>query len=79
MPVSGAVVVPVPGREDEVERLLRSINGVEVMGRGSRGIAITLEGRTTRELYTISERVERLEDVVDFQLVYLNVEDEVEE
>ncbi|NOZ82772.1 MAG: chaperone NapD [Euryarchaeota archaeon] len=79
MPVSGAVVVPVPGREAEVERLLRSMRGIEVMGRGSGGIAITLEGSTTRELYSLSEHVEKLEDVVDFQLVYLNVEDEVEE
>ncbi len=79
MPVSGAVVVAVPGREAEVERILRSIEGVEVMGRGSRGIAITLEGASTKELHSISRRVEGLEDVVDFQLVYLNVEDEVEE
>ncbi len=78
LPISGAVVVPVPGREEEVERSLRSLPGVEVKGRGAKGIAVVMEGRTTKELKKLSERIENWEDVVDFQLVYLNVEDEVE-
>jgi len=78
LPISGAVIVPVPGREDEVERNLRNLPGVEVKGRGTRGIAVVMEGRSTKELKKLSEEIEKWEDVVDFQLVYLNVEDEVE-
>ena len=78
MPVSGAVVVPVPGREEEVERSLKALPGVEVRGRGSRGIAVVLEGSSTEELQRLSEKIEKWDHVVDFQLVYLNVEDEVE-
>jgi|Deesub1362A_J573_1020465.scaffolds.fasta_scaffold03462_3 nitrate reductase NapAB chaperone NapD len=78
LPVSGAVVVPVPGKEKEVEKSLRALPGVEVKGRGSKGIAVVMEGESTKELKKLSEKIEKWDDVVDFQLVYLNVEDEVE-
>ncbi len=78
LPVSGAVVVPVPGKEEEVEKGLRALPGVEVKGRGNKGIAVVMEGRSTKELKKLSEKIEKWDNVVDFQLVYLNVEDEVE-
>ena len=78
MPVSGAVIVPVPGKEEDVERELRALPGVEVRGRGEKGIAITIEGESTAELQRVSEKIEKWESVVDFQLIYVNVEDEVE-
>jgi len=78
LPVSGAVIVPVPGKEEEVEKNLRALPGVEVKGRGDKGIAIVIEGESTAELQRLSERIEKWQSVVDFQLIYVNVEDEVE-
>ncbi|WP_456474456.1 chaperone NapD [Candidatus Pyrohabitans sp.] len=78
MPVSGAVVVPIPGKEKEVEKNLRALPGVEVKGKGSKGIAVVMESESTGKLKKLSEEIEKWNSVVDFQLVYLNVEDEVD-
>ncbi len=77
MPVSGAVVIPVRGKEEEVEKALKEFEGVEVKGTGDKGIAVVIEAESTKELKRISEEINRLPEVVSFQLVYLNVEDEV--
>jgi nitrate reductase NapAB chaperone NapD len=77
LPVSGVVVVPVPGEEEEVKKKLEALAGIEVKGVGSKGIAVVIEGDSTEELEKLSKKIEKWEDVVDFQLVYLNVEDEV--
>jgi len=75
LPIAGAVVVPMPREEKKVKSLLKKLKGVEIKGVGSKGIAIVLEAKTTEDLESISKKIEKWNCVIDFQLVYFNVED----
>lgn len=79
MPIAGAIVVPVNRKEEEVLRLkLATVPGVEVKETGPKGIAIVLEAATTGELKQKSTTIEKWDDVLEFELAYLNWEDETE-
>lgn len=79
MPIAGALVVPVDRKEEKkLEARLAGIPGVEVQDTGPKGIAIVLEGKSTGELKKTSREIEKWEDVLEFELVYLNWEDEME-
>jgi nitrate reductase NapAB chaperone NapD len=75
MPIAGAVIIPVnKGIEDKLKDRLSSLKGVKVEGIGNKGIAIVLEAEDTIELKNISEEILRWEEVISFELVYLNWE-----
>ena len=76
MSVAGAVVVPVRKElEKELSEKLDALDGVSVEGIGDKGIALLLEAESVGELKKISETIGDWDEVVDFQLAYLNWED----
>ncbi len=76
MSVAGAVVVPVRKElEKELSEKLDALEGVSVEGIGDKGIALLLEAESVGELKKISETIGDWDEVVDFQLAYLNWED----
>ena len=79
MPIAGALVVPI---KQEVENVLKAklanVTGVEVQETGPKGIAIVLEAESTKELKKTSSDIEQWDDVLEFELAYLNWEDEIE-
>ena len=79
MPIAGALVVPVSRTDEQVLRLkLATVPGVEVKDTGPKGIAIILEAESTGELKKVSSTIEGWDDVLEFELAYLNWEDETE-
>jgi nitrate reductase NapAB chaperone NapD len=75
MSVAGAVVVPVRKElEKELSEKLDALEGVSVEGIGDKGIALLLEAESVGELKKISETIGDWDEVVDFQLAYLNWE-----
>ena len=79
MPIAGALVVPV--KQEAVSGLqsrLANVSGVEVEDIGPKGIAIVLEAGSTSELKKISSDIEQWDDVLEFELAYLNWEDVTE-
>ncbi len=76
MPVAGAVVVPMSREyEDRIVDRLERLPSVTVEGVGEKGIAIVLEAETAERLKEISEEINQWEEVIEFELVYLNWED----
>jgi len=79
MPIAGALVVPVDRKvEQKLKLKLATVPGVEVKETGPKGIAIVLEAGSTGELKKISTTIEKWSDVLEFELAYLNWEDETE-
>jgi nitrate reductase NapAB chaperone NapD len=79
MPIAGALVMPV--KQENVAGLqskLTAVSGVEVEGIGPKGIAIVLEAVSVSELKKISCDIEKWDDVLEFELAYLNWEDVTE-
>ncbi|RMG04463.1 MAG: hypothetical protein D6726_03290 [Nitrospirae bacterium] len=75
MPVAGAVVVPIKKElEETVSQRLKDIPSVTVEGIGEKGIAIVLEADTAERLKEMSEEINQWEEVIEFELVYLNWE-----
>jgi len=77
MPIAGALVVPV--KQETAPGLtarLAEVAGVNVEDIGPNGIAIVLEADTTWKLKRISSDIEKWDDVLEFELAYLNWEDE---
>jgi nitrate reductase NapAB chaperone NapD len=74
MAISGIVVVPVHGKEEELSKRLNALPGVSVEGLGPAGIAATMEADTSEDLNLLSEQIEKWEEVLNFQLAYLNCE-----
>jgi nitrate reductase NapAB chaperone NapD len=76
MPVAGAVVVPL--RKDLEEALMKKLDAfreVEIKDVGVKGIAVVLEADDVDRLKKVSEEISRMEEVVDFNIAYLNWED----
>jgi len=76
MPIAGALVVPV--EQETVSGLqarLAEVSGVQVEEIGPKGIAIVLEADSTGELKKLSSDIEQWDDVLEFELAYLNWED----
>lgn len=79
MPIAGALVVPVKRDDEDVLKLkLATIPGLEIQETGPKGIAIVLEADSTTKLKKISSDIEQWKDVLEFELAYLNWEDEIE-
>ncbi len=79
MPVAGAVVTAVrKDLEKDLSERLAALEGVTVKGIGDKGIALVLEADSVDSLHEVSEAISRWDEVVDFQLAYLNWEDTVE-
>ncbi len=78
MAIASAVVVPVNrGGDNEVqlEQRLNGASGVEVRGRGDKGIAVVLEAVDLKALEALSAEINDWEEVLEFQLVYYNWEE----
>ena len=80
MPIAGALVVPVK-KEDEGELMLKlsTVPGLEIKEKGPKGFAVVLEADSTSKLKDISLQIEKWDDVLEFELAYLNWEDEIVE
>jgi nitrate reductase NapAB chaperone NapD len=74
--IAGAVVVPVSSELTErvIERLT-AMSMVEVQALGSKGIAVTLQDDDADFLKKVSKEISGWEEVLDFQLAYLNWEE----
>ena len=76
MPVAGAVVNATKKEfEKELSEKLAALEGVSVEGIGEKGIALVLEADSVDALHEISEKISRWDEVLDFQIAYLNWED----
>jgi nitrate reductase NapAB chaperone NapD len=76
MAIAGAVVVPaIKGSEESLKEKLDSLDGVDVQDIGEKGIAIILEAEDSRSLKKISKKINEWDEVIDFQLAYLNWEE----
>lgn len=79
MPIAGALIVPVKMETAaELQVRLSAVAGINIEDIGPKGIAIVLEADSTRELKEISADIEQWDDVLEFELAYLNWEDVIE-
>lgn len=79
MAIAGALIVPIDREQElKLQGILNCIKGVEVQEIGPQGLAVVLEAASTRELKKMSEEINKLDEVVDFSLGYLNWEDQAE-
>ena len=79
MPVAGAVITAVrKGLEKDLSERLAALEGATVKGIGDKGIALVLEADSVDSLHDVSEAISRWDEVLNFQLAYLNWEDTVE-
>lgn len=76
MAIAGALVVPAKKETtSELVGRLKKISGVEVETTGPNGIAIVLEAENSKSLKDLSTDIEKWDEVVNFQLAYLNWEE----
>jgi nitrate reductase NapAB chaperone NapD len=76
MPTAGVVVVPLKkDSEMELKKKLEAFKEVEVKATGEKGIAIVLETNDVERLKKVSEEITNMEEVIDFNIAYLNWED----
>ena len=76
MAIAGAVVVPLKKDfENRLKEKLNSMSGVEIQDIGKKGIAVVLEADDTDRIKEISKEINGWEEVIDFQLGYLNWEE----
>ena len=76
MAIAGAVVVAVKKElEERLKERLNLLKEVDVQEVGEKGIAVVLEAENTGRLKEVSEEINRWDEVLDFQLVYLNWEE----
>jgi len=76
MAIAGAVVIPLRKEfENDLKIRLNALDGVEVQGAGQKGIAVVLEGEDSKTLKSISEEINNWDEVVEFQLGYINWEE----
>jgi nitrate reductase NapAB chaperone NapD len=78
MAISGVVVIPALGKENDLIERLDALPGVEVKGVGPKGIAAVLEADSTDELQRLAEDIEQWVEVVGFKLAYFNWEEQEE-
>ena len=76
MPVAGAVVTATKKEfEKALTEKLDALEGVSVKGIGDKGVALVLEADSVDSLHEMSKKISRWDEVLDFQLAYLNWED----
>ncbi len=77
MAIAGAIVVPLnKDVQESLKERLNSIDGAEVQGIGEKGIAVVLEAEDIDRLRKLSEEINQWKEVIDFQLSYINWEEE---
>ncbi len=76
MAIAGAVVVPHSKESAQklVERL-KQLPTVEVQEIGPKGIAVVIDEKDTDSLRKLSEKIKSWQEVVDFQVAYINWEE----
>lgn len=80
MAIAGAVVVPISrDKENELKAKLSAMEGVEVEGASDNGVAIVIEADGMTGIKDISDRIGRIEETLEFNVVYVNWEDEADE
>jgi nitrate reductase NapAB chaperone NapD len=77
MAIVGAVVVAVSKELDETlkERMDSSFEELEVKDIGEKGIAVVIEAGDVGRLKEISEEITGWDEVLEFELAYLNWEE----
>ncbi len=88
MPIGGFVVTVVPGNGHTVREQLRGMAQCDVYMpvdddrkevHHEENIVITLDTKTSDEMEGVVEEIKKIDGVISVDLVYLNVEDEIEE
>lgn len=81
MAISSLVIDAMPDKLDEVARALDAIEGVEVHGTDvtTGRIVVTLEAANIDESHDIASDFIKIPDVINVNLVYVSVEDELDE
>ena len=76
MAIAGAVVIPVSRDcEQKVAARLKQLPAVEIQEMGPNGIAVVLEEKDADSLRKVSEEIKAWQEVMDFQLAYVNWEE----
>lgn len=73
--ISSAVVVAMPGKEEDVVAQLSDMPSVEVHARGNGRIVIVIEGRSTGEMGDRLTAVGRLDGVIAANMVFEHIEE----
>jgi nitrate reductase NapAB chaperone NapD len=79
MPISGIIITSTPENLDAVLSQLKEIHGVEVHGADEKAnIVAVLDTKSSEEMETIIDRINKDEKVLNVGVTYLNTEDEAE-
>ena len=77
MPISGIIITSTPDNLDAVLSQLKEIPGVEVHGADEKAnIVAVLDTKSSEEMETIIDRINKDEKVLNVGVTYLNTEDE---
>ncbi|MFT5700007.1 MAG: nitrate reductase NapAB chaperone NapD [Desulforhopalus sp.] len=79
MPISGIIITSTPENLDDVLSQLKEIPGVEVHGADEKAnIVAVLDTKSSEEMETIIDRINKDEKVLNVGVTYLNTEDEAD-
>ena len=79
MPISGVIITSTPENLDAVLSQLKEISGVEVHGADEKAnIVAVLDTKSSEEMETIIDRINKDEKVLNVGVTYLNTEDEAD-
>lgn len=79
MPISGVIITSTPEHVDAVLSQLKHIPEVEVHGADEKAnIVAVLDTKSSEEMETIIDRVNKDEKVLNVGVTYLNTEDEAD-
>ena len=79
MPISGVIITSTPENLATVLSQLKEIPGVEVHGADEKAnIVAVLDTKSSEEMETIIDRINKDEKVLNVGVTYLNTEDEAE-
>ena len=79
MPISGIIITSTPKNLDAVLSQLKEFPGVEVHGADEKAnIVAVLDTKSSEEMETIIDRINKDEKVLNIGVTYLNTEDEAD-
>jgi len=80
MPISGIIITSTPENLDAVLSQLKEIPGVEIHGADEKAnIVAVLDTKSSEEMETIIDRINKDEKVLNVGVTYLNTEDEADQ
>ncbi len=80
MVIGGFVVQTLPGERNVIVEKLTSLQGVEVYGADKKGNIVTVvEADSSDALGEVVKLMEKLDDVLNVGMTYMNMEDEAEQ